>query len=78
MDALYAIDPSAIFFVEGCGQAGLGASWGDGFCTDAAAIGAYGLSDPRPFFDALLSKPYVGQARPCILNHRPLPSVCKN
>ena len=62
MDALYSIDSSAMFFVEGCGQGGLGACWGDGFCTDGATIAQDGLSDPRPFFDALLSKPYVSQA----------------
>ena len=73
MDALYDIHPSAMFFVEGAGQAGLGCCWGDGFCTDAATIAADGLSDPRPFFDGLLSKPYVNQARP--LNPKTKPQL---
>ena len=27
MDALYPINPAALFFIEGCGQTGLGANW---------------------------------------------------
>ncbi|BDA42796.1 probable major extracellular endoglucanase [Coccomyxa sp. Obi] len=61
MDALYAIDSNVIFFVEGTGQNGIGAAWGDGFVTDGDLISQDGLSDPRPFFDGLLSKPYVDQ-----------------
>lgn len=74
MDALYAIHPSAMFFVEGAGQAGLGCCWGDGFCTDAGTIAANGLSDPRPFFDGLLGKPYVNQARR--RTESPEPKLC--
>ena len=33
--------------------------WGDGFVTDNATIAANGLSDPNPFFTALLAKPYL-------------------
>lgn len=61
MDALYAINSNVIFFIEGTGQLGLGTAWGDGFCTDPNVISANGLSDPRPFFDALLNKPYLNQ-----------------
>jgi hypothetical protein len=62
MDAIYAIDPNVIFFVEGTGQGGLGCAWGDGFATNPSIISEYGLSDPRPFFDGLLTKAYVNQA----------------
>lgn len=61
MDALYPINPHALFFVEGTGQGGIGANWGDGFATDPALIAQYGLSDPNPFFKALLTKPYINQ-----------------
>ena len=36
---------------------------GDGLATDPAVIAAMGLSDPNPFFTALLQKPYLSQAR---------------
>ncbi len=61
MDAVYPINPQALFFIEGTGQGGVGANWGDGFATDANLISQYGLSDPRPFFNALLQKPYLNQ-----------------
>lgn len=54
-------------FCAGTGQNGIGAAWGDGFVTDGSLISQNGLSDPRPFFDGLLSKPYVGQVCSCIL-----------
>jgi len=60
MDALWAMTPGApIFFVEGGGQTGLrGVNWGNGFATDRAAIARSALSDPNPFFERLLAKPY--------------------
>jgi hypothetical protein len=61
MDALYAVYPGFLFVIEGCGQAGLAKNWGDGLATDPALIASRGLSDPRPFFTALLDKPYVNQ-----------------
>lgn len=61
MDALYPINPNALFFVEGTGQGGIGANWGDGFATDQTLINTYGLSSARPFFDTLLTKPYLNQ-----------------
>jgi Cellulase (glycosyl hydrolase family 5) len=61
MDALYQVIPEALFFVEGTGQGGIGANWGDGFVTDATLISQNGLSDPNPFFQTLLTKPYVNQ-----------------
>ncbi len=61
MDAIHPILPEALLFVEGTGQGGIGANWGDGFATDHNLITQYGLSDPNPFFQALLQKPYVNQ-----------------
>jgi hypothetical protein len=58
MDALSALDPDTIMFINGAGQAGYGINWGNGFVTDATLIAQYGLSDPNPFFTALLAKPY--------------------
>lgn len=46
---------------QGGGQQALGTNWGDGFATDEALINGLGLSDPRPFFAALSSKPYRNQ-----------------
>lgn len=61
MDALYQVDPKFLFFIEGTGQGGINANWGDGFVTDEKLIKKFGLSDPNPFFQALLHKPYVNQ-----------------
>ena len=33
--------------------------WGDGFVTNKSIIAANGLSDPNPFFQTLLTKPYL-------------------
>jgi hypothetical protein len=63
MDALDAIDSSAIYFLEGAGQQSFVTAWGDGFVTDDGIISQYGLSDPRPFFDVLLEKPYASRVR---------------
>jgi len=46
---------------QGGGQQALGTNWGDGFATDPALLAGLGLSDPRPFFDALAQKPYANQ-----------------
>ncbi|MDP1880662.1 MAG: cellulase family glycosylhydrolase [Parachlamydiaceae bacterium] len=61
MDAIYTINPNLLFFVEGTGQGGIDANWGDGFATDPALISQYGLSDPNPFFKELVKKPYANQ-----------------
>lgn len=53
-----------LFVIQGCGQQKLAKNWGDGLATDPAAIASMGLSDPNPFFAALLQKPYLSQARP--------------
>jgi hypothetical protein len=76
--AMSAIDQStageAIFGIEGTGQSGLNANWGDGFAT--TKINELGLSDPRPFFDALLKKPYAN--RVILAPHVYPPSVTNN
>ena len=55
----YAINPEAIYFIEGAGQGGTGANWGDGFSTASAVIGTPGgASDPTRFFKTLLTKKY--------------------
>ena len=53
-----------LFVIQGCGQQKLAKNWGDGLATDPAVIASMGLSDPNPFFAALLQKPYLLQARP--------------
>eukprot|EP00890_Picochlorum_soloecismus_P002424 jgi/Picsp_1/3182/NSC_06022-R1_glycoside hydrolase len=45
-----------LYAVQGTGQKGLYANQGDGFATDR--IHELNLSDPSPFFDTVLSKPY--------------------
>ncbi len=52
---------AVLFLVEGCGQGPLGKNWGDGIATDSQIISSRGLSDPNPFFSALLQKPYLNQ-----------------
>ena len=52
-----------LFVIQGCGQQKLAKNWGDGLATDPAVIASMGLSDPNPFFAALLQKPYLSQAR---------------
>ena len=53
------ISPTTLFFIEGMAQSPIQMCWGDGFVTDAGLIAQYGLSDPRPFFDDLLQRPYL-------------------
>lgn len=61
MDAIYPVNSDILFFIEGTGQSNMGANHGDGFATDQALIAQNSLSDPRPFFDILLTKPYLNQ-----------------
>jgi hypothetical protein len=58
MDAIWKEAPGCLFFIEGTGQGKIKANWGDGFATDVDLIKEKGLSDPNPFFKALLQKPY--------------------
>lgn len=59
LQAILKIDSSAIFMLEGTGQATRfpGMAWGNGFVTNASLIQQYNLSDPTAFFDNLLEVP---------------------
>lgn len=61
MEAVYPINSEVLFFIEGTGQGDIDANWGDGFATEPMLISEHQLSDPTPFFEALLEKPYVDQ-----------------
>ena len=61
MDTIHAVASGVLFLLEGAGQQGLGANWGDGFCCDPALIRRHDLSDPNPLFRAILKKPYRNQ-----------------
>ena len=54
MEAIYAAAPQVLFLLEGTGQSGIGANWGDGFATDPQLVKSKGLSDPTPFFQVIL------------------------
>lgn len=69
MDAIYAVNPNVLFFIEGTGQSGLADNWGDGLCTDASTISSYGISDPNPFFTTLMGKQYLDQVSICLSFH---------
>ncbi len=69
MDAIYAVNPNVLFFIEGTGQSGLANNWGDGLCTDASTISSYGISDPNPFFTTLMGKAYLAQVCICLFYH---------
>ena len=53
------ISPTTLFLVEGGGQLPYAMCWGDGFVTNSSIIAANNLSDPNPFFQTLLTKPYL-------------------
>eukprot|EP00889_Picochlorum_renovo_P003735 jgi/Picre1/30765/NNA_006126.t1 len=74
MDAIEAKSPGTVFAIEGTGQSGLQVNWGDGFATER--IESLGLSDPRQFFNSLLSKPYKN--RVILSPHVYPPSVTYN
>ncbi|KAL3148715.1 hypothetical protein ABBQ38_014128 [Trebouxia sp. C0009 RCD-2024] len=57
---LFAISKGVPFMIQGAGQANL-VNWGDGFVTDPATIQQNGLSNPNPFFTALMATSYVNQ-----------------
>ncbi len=58
---LVQVNPAAIFLIEGTGQLGLSNNWGDGTFTDEARIKAMSVQSARPFFNAVLQKPYRKQ-----------------
>jgi hypothetical protein len=58
--SLHAAD--SVLLIEGLGQQAYGSlNWGDGLITDRDTIARSGLSDPNPFFQELLTKPYRRQ-----------------
>ena len=63
--------------MQGAGQSSFVTAWGDGFVTDPTILSANGLSDPRPFFDTLSTKPYLGRvsAMPTASAGDPVPHV---
>ena len=70
------VSQTTLFLVEGLGQQGAGAiCWGDGLSTDDAYLAANDGSNPRPFFNALLKKPYLGNV--VIAPHYYGPSISK-
>jgi hypothetical protein len=53
---------ASVLLIEGLGQQSYGSlNWGDGLITDHNTIARTGLSDPNPFFQELLRKPYRRQ-----------------
>lgn len=60
MRSMFQSVAQTLFAIEGTGQAGLGANFGDGYNTGSAASGA--AANPNPFFQELLTKPYRGDA----------------
>lgn len=79
MDAIYAVSPTTVMLVEGStahtGQY-TGINWGDGFATTSAYLQRTGYSDPRPFFDVLMTKPYLNNV--ALTPHMYPPSVTKS
>lgn len=52
-------DGNVVYALEGTGQSSMFVNWGDGFYSDSKErIDQLGMSDPIPFFDALMDKPY--------------------
>ncbi|EIE23036.1 hypothetical protein COCSUDRAFT_63419 [Coccomyxa subellipsoidea C-169] len=62
MDALWPICPDCLFLVEGTGQTGIGATWGNGFAIDPKQLAMDPkASSARGFFEAVVNKPYINQ-----------------
>lgn len=62
MDAINTVTKgNNLFFIEGSGQGGINANWGDGFVIDKTLISQKGLSDPNSFFTSLSTKSYLNQ-----------------
>jgi hypothetical protein len=75
MDALYPLNHNLLFFVEGTGQGNFVMNWGDGLVTDPATIARTGISDPNPFFRALMGRPYLNNV--VVAPHVYPPSISK-
>ncbi|KAF8057110.1 PRY3 [Scenedesmus sp. PABB004] len=72
MEAVYKVQPDAVFVLEGTGQIGYAIPSGDGFVTDPGVIRSFsgararttryelqGIEDPNFFFQWLLSRPFA-------------------
>lgn len=66
----------SVFLIEGTGQTGYNLNWGDGFITDKNVIKQYGINDASPFFEAILTKPYLKNI--VISPHMYGPSISNN
>jgi len=60
-DALMAINPKKLVFIEGVAGSPIGANWGDGFCTDAALAASLGMSNPIATFTTFMDRSYISQ-----------------
>lgn len=77
MDAIYAVSPTTLLLVEGVAKGGdLGVNWGDGYITDYDVIRNKGLTDPNPFFNALMGKDYLKNV--ALTPHMYPPTITKN
>jgi hypothetical protein len=61
LPAASCVPVQTIFFIEGAGQSHFDIAWGNGFVTNSTIINQLWLSDPNPFFRALLGKAYRRQ-----------------
>ena len=61
MESIAQVTRSPLYLIEGCGQGPLGTNWGDGFDTNAVDLQSSNMSDPRPFFAALVTRPYAAR-----------------
>lgn len=78
MDKIYAVSPSTLMLIEGSMTGGVGntgINWGDGFVSDDTVLRSTGLTDPRPFFNTLLGKPYLNNV--ALSPHMYPPSITK-
>ena len=67
-----------MLLIEGLGQQSYGSlNWGDGLITERNTIARTGVSDPNPFFQELLTKPYRRQVVAAVHVYPPVISkVC--
>lgn len=52
------IPADSLYAIEGLGQTSLGTNWGDGLATNPAYLSGTSASDPSPFFQQLMTKPF--------------------
>ena len=54
--------------MEGTGQSNYcGDNWGNGFATAPSIVNQAGVSDATPFFQAILTAPWLSQVSPAVL-----------